>query len=362
MKNLAITAYAIIAIATLTLTIWINTKTNAFLPAQTDSAYTHEFIHGTVKQVDTNDETRELELKVTANSGPEKGEGIIVNVDPNLNFNEYKADDEILIYKGQNTYEVTDYYHQTGLIVLFILFAIITIIIARKKGLASIASVLGSIALFYFLLLKLIALGISPLLATVLFAFIITILSIPPVHGFNKKSLSSITAICIGYLASFAIVYVFKEIAHLAPATSEDFRTLTIMFPNVDLGDILIASLFLGAVGALIDTAISISSAIFEALSSQPKLSFKKIHKIGMEVGKDILASMTNTLLLAYIASALPFLILLTLSQGSSFTELVNMDFIALELTRIFIGAVSLVILIPIVSSISAYLLAKHNK
>ena len=137
---------------------------------------------------------------------------------------------------------------------------------------------------------------------------------------------------------------------------------LGIMYPHIGLSEILIASLFMGAIGALIDTAISISSAIFEAVEEHAKQTFKKVYKIGMEVGKDILGSMVNTLLFAYLASATPFLILIALSQGSTLTGLINIDFIALELTRTFIGAISLVMLIPVTASISAYVFTKFKK
>lgn len=360
--------YTLFAIATIISIILINTKPSLFTPPENESNYTHEYIHGEVKQIDTNDKTKQKEIKTIVNSGPEEGEGIIVNIDPKYNYNTYKPGQEILIYKELNTetkevnYEVTDYYHQTGIIVIFVLFALITIFIARKKGLASLASIIGSLALFYFLFLKLISIGYSPMPAVLIFVLVLTILSIPPIHGFNRKSLSSIIAILIGYIISIAITYAFKEIAQLSQAASEEFRTLTIIYPGLDLTEILMASLFLGAVGAIIDTAISISSPIFEAIQSQSRKTFKKAYQTGMEIGKDVLASMTNTLLLAYIASSLPFLILISLSHSEAqnqFSELMNIDFITLELVRIFIGAVSLVILIPIVSSISAYLLAK---
>jgi uncharacterized membrane protein len=370
MKKFAIILYAIFAISTLALTIFINTQPSKFQPPQNESSYTHEFIHGEIKQIDTNDETRQKELKVTANSGEEKGEGIIVDVDPQYNYNEYESGQEILIYKEINTqtqeanYEVTDYYHQTGLIILFIIFSLVTIAIARKKGLNSLLSVVGSIALFYFIFLKLVIIGFPPLTAVLIYVSVITILSIPPIHGFNKKSLSSIITIFIGYLLSIAITLAFKEVTQLGSASSEEFRTLTIIYPGIDLSEVFIASLFLGAVGAIIDTAISITSPIFEAITKTAKTTFKQVYNTGMEVGKDVLASMTNTLLLAYIASSLPFLIMIALSHSgteNAFSELVNIDFIALELTRIFIGAVSLVILIPVVSSVSAYFFIKTN-
>ena len=333
-----------------------------------DNAYSHEFIHGEIQSI--NDlEGEDKELTVLANSGEEeKGNSITVLQSSINNFNTYEKGNEIQIYKSINNqtgdikYEAADFYHQYGVYYMIIIFSAITILIARKKGVTAILSVLISLGLFYLIFLKMIGLDFSPLLACFIFIIIITLLTIPLIHGFNKKALSAIIAIFVGYLFSIAIAYYFRELSQLGNTPGEEFRLLGIMYPNINLSEILIASLFIGAVGALIDTAISISSAIFEAIEEKTAHTFKKVYKIGMEVGKDILGSMINTLLFAYIAASLPFLILISLSQGSTLSEFINMDFIALELTRTFIGAISLVIIIPIVASVSAYLLTKFER
>lgn len=368
LKKFFTSLYAIFAIATIVFSVVIHNKTPEILPVEQDSSYTHEFIHGEVKEIGAKSEEGDTQLIIKANSGAEEGDTITVIASQTNNFNTYEIGDEILVYKGIETatgkisYEVADYHHQSGITWIFCLFAAITIIIARKKGVTAIASVIISLVLFYFIFLKMIIAGYSPISSCLIFTLTVTLLTIPLIHGFNKKSMSAITAIFIGYLISIYISFLLKDVAQLGNSPGEEFRTLGIMYPNISLSDILTASLFMGAIGALIDTAISISSAIFEALKEHTRQTFKKVYEIGMEVGKDILGSMINTLLFAYLASALPFLILISLSQGSTLSELVNMDFIALELTRTFIGAISLVILIPITASISAYMFAKFKK
>ncbi|MBT3864440.1 YibE/F family protein [Candidatus Peregrinibacteria bacterium] len=367
-KKILTSLYAFFSIAVLIFIVLIYNKPSIITPYNTGSDYSHQFIHGEIETI-VNQSTEEIsQFTVTANSGPEKGELLNITLNPLNNYNTYKVGDEVFIYKGINNttnemnYEITDYYHQNGLLYIFIIFAAITVIIARKKGLTSILSVIISLALFYFIFLKMIIIGLSPVLACLIFVLVVTLLTIPLIHGFNKKSLSAIIAILIGYIISIFIAFLFRDISQLGNTPGEEFRMLGIMYPNISLSDILIASLFMGAIGALIDTAISIASAVFEAIKDHTNQTFKKVYKIGMEVGKDILGSMINTLLFAYLASALPFLILISLSRGSTLSELLNMDFIALELTRTFIGAISLVILIPIVASISAYLLTKFKK
>lgn len=367
-KKISTSLYAIFAIAALAFSIFIYYQPQQIRPVEQNTSYSYEFLHGEIQKMGLPSEEGEIELMVKANSNEEQGKIITVILSPINNFNEYEIGDEVMIYKGINkengkaTYEVSDYYHQNGLVYIFLIFAAIAIIIARKKGITAILSVAISLILFYFIFLKMIAAGHSPILSCLIFVAVVTILTIPLIHGFNRKSLSAIIAIFIGYIGSIFIAFLFRDLAQLGNTPGEEFRLLNIMYPTIRLSDILIASLFMGAIGALIDTAISISSAIFEAIEKHAKQTFKKIYKIGMEVGKDVLGSMINTLLFAYLASALPFLILISLSQASTLSELINMDFIALELTRTFIGAISLVILIPITASISAYVFVKFKE
>ena len=352
--------YATLAVLTLLFTYYINTLEPTIQPPYQDSTFTNETITGEVKQV--HQET----LLITPGNTPTPAQTIEAKIDQHHNFNEYKLGDQIQIHKqtstetGEVVFEAKDFNHNPGLLIIFVLFAIITIIVARKKGISSLISVSLSIGLFYFLFLQLIKIGASPLIACLIFAAILATLTIPLIHGFNKKSLSSIIGISIGFVFSIAITYLFKEIAQTGAAPSENFRILTIMFQDLNIADILIASLFLGGIGALIDTSISIASAIFEVSDKNQRHNFKKTFRAGMEVGKDVLGSMVNTLLLAYLAAALPFLVLISLSSGSTALELTNLDFISLELTRTFISAASIVIIIPIVSATSAYYLTKN--
>jgi len=280
---------------------------------------------------------------------------------------DYKKGDKVSLYVtqlegGGTQYDIADYYHFDGLFAVFAIFCILAVLIARKKGLFSIISVVLSLVFFYAIVLNSIQIGFPIIWAGLMYVFFITVLTIPIIHGFNKKSLSAIIAVNIGYIIGFLLTYFFTAVVKLGNTPSEEFRILFSQFPDVNIYQILIVSLFLGAVGALIDVAVSICSAVFEGMKEHRELTFLKTYKLGMNVGKDIMGSMVNTLLIAYVASSLPFLVLMSLAGFNDAHELMNYDFIALELTRIFIGAASIVLLIPITSISAAYLMLKQNK
>lgn len=280
---------------------------------------------------------------------------------------DYRPGDRVSLYisetdEGEISYDIADYYHLDGLIFGFIIFCALALLIGRKRGFYSIVSVLLSLFFFYAIMLNAIRAGFPIIPAGLIFVFLVTILTIPMIHGFNKKSASAILAVNAGYLIGFVLTYFFTFAARIGNTPSEEFRTLFVQFPNVDIRQILMVSLFLGAVGALIDVAVSICSAVFEGLEHQMQMNFSKAYKLGMNVGKDIMGSMINTLLIAYVAGSFPFLALLTLGNFKGIHEFLNFDFIALELTRIFIGGASIILLIPITSVVAAYLVARLPK
>ena len=280
--------------------------------------------------------------------------------------NDYREGDRVSLYVYENeeevSYDLSDYYHLDGLILIFILFCALALWAGRKKGLFSIISVVMSLVFFYGILLGGIRAGLPILPTGIVYILIITLLTIPMIHGFNKKSLSAIISVNLGYIIGLFITFLFPILARIGSSPTEDFRVLATQFPDTNIYQVLILSLFLGATGAMIDVAVSICSAVFEGVQEMKKVTFKKVYTLGMNVGRDILGSMINTLLLAYMASSLPFLVLLGMEEFGNFKELLNYDFIALELTRIFIGAVSIVVLIPITAVLVSYFVIKNNE
>lgn len=277
---------------------------------------------------------------------------------------DYQIGNQVSLYMsesedGSTEYDIADYYHLDGLLFGFIIFCIFAILVGRWKGFYSIISVLLSLFFFYGIMLNAIKADFPVIPAGLIFVFLVTVLTIPLIHGFNKKSASAIFAVNTGYIIGFLLTYFFTATSKIGNTPSEEFRTLFIQFPDVNIRQILMVSLFLGAVGALIDVAVSICSAVFEGMKDHTHLTFKKAYTLGMDVGKDIMGSMINTLLIAYVASSFPFLVLMTLGGFNNLYEFLNYDFITLELTRIFIGAASIIILIPITSIITAYLVSK---
>jgi uncharacterized membrane protein len=141
----------------------------------------------------------------------------------------------------------------------------------------------------------------------------------------------------------------------LTGLSGEDARILYINRPELDFMNIFFASVLIGALGAVMDIGMSISSAVHEVSEANPKAGKKKLFKSGMNVGKDIMGTMSNTLILAYAGSAFPLLLLFSLNEFSAM-QVINFDFMAAEIIRAISGSFGLLLAIPITAFVGSLL------
>ena len=116
---------------------------------------------------------------------------------------------------------------------------------------------------------------------------------------------------------------------------------------RIDYQGLLFAGIMIGALGAVMDVAMSISSAMWEIISVSPDISKKQLIKSGMNIGRDIIGSMSNTLILAYVSTSIPVLLLFILFSNG-FTEIINLELLASEVLRAVAGSIGLICTIPI--------------
>ena len=131
--------------------------------------------------------------------------------------------------------------------------------------------------------------------------------------------------------------------------------------PSFDLKALTFAAIILGALGATMDVAISIASSLFEFCKEVKDVTFKKSLTSGLIIGKDIMGTMTNTLILAYIGSSLTTILLL-LMYGGDFSEILSKEIISTELLQSLAGSIGMLLTIPITAIIASYLYIKVKK
>ncbi len=214
----------------------------------------------------------------------------------------------------------------------------------------------------FFVLLPALAEGRSPLLVTLPVLMAVTLLTMLVVAGFSRKALAATLGTIGGLLvAGLLAVLIGSDLASLQGLGSEEERML-LYIENVHINTqgILFSGILLGALGAIMDVAMSVASAVEEVKKANPDLSPVQLTRAGMQVGRDVMGTMANTLILAYAGGALPFLVLYLSYQAPAIYWL-NTEFIASEVLRAVAGSIGLIISVPITAVLAGALSRKST-
>lgn len=256
---------------------------------------------------------------------------------------------------------LSDVVRDTPLLILGILFIATLVILGGRKGITSLISLIFTIASVFFILLPLINKGFNPMLITIILSGIITTVTLLLISGWKRKTLAAILGIIGGATCAGLLAYLFGFFAHLTGFGSQEAQMLG-YFQNYQLNfkGILFASMLFGALGAVMDVGMSIASAIEEVYQAHPLAKPQELFRAGMNVGRDIMGTMANTLILAYTGGSLPLLLIL-INYQSSFLKVINLDLIASEIIRALTGSLGLFVAIPLTAAVSAWLIYKET-
>lgn len=300
-------------------------------------------------------------LELIINSGDKKGEKVVVvNGDqPIANTIRYKQNEKVMLSEtqnldGQKEFIILDYNRHDGLGFLVIIFIAIIILISKWKGFTAILGMIFTfIVLFTFILPK-IASGSNPLLIATLASFIIVPVSFYLSHGLNKKTTIAIIGSFITLFLTAILSLIFINFTKLTGLSSEEAGMLfATMGPLTNMKGLLLAGIIIGVLGVLDDITISQSAIVEELAKTSPNLGKKELYHKAMNIGRDHIASMVNTLVLAYAGVSLP-LLLIFINNPHPASEILNYEFIAEEIVRTLVGSIGLVLAVPITTYLAA--------
>lgn len=302
----------------------------------------------------------EIRLKIL--SGAYKGSevGIEDNEQTNPLKKEVKVGEKLLVYvedfgDGNFTVSIDSFYRVPELLAFVMIFLLLLLVLGgRRKGLKTILSLALSIILIFGALVPRILAGQSAIGITMMIVLAVSFITLSLVSGLNRKSYAAMLGTVAGVLVAFAFSYIFVELANLVGLSTEEERLLAYQNPDLNAKYICLSAIIIGALGAAMDVAISIASTIAEIKQANPGARFKDLFKSGMNVGRDIIGTMSNTLIFAYVGAALPT-ILLFHQLGESYFKFLNFDFIADEVVRSIGGSIGMVAVIPLTALIAAY-------
>lgn len=221
-----------------------------------------------------------------------------------------------------------------------ILFVMLILLIGGSKGFRSLTSVIINIIIFS-IIIGMFLHGYNLILIAIIASVLFILLSISIVSGINKKTLSAIIGTMAGTIAAMLITFIIIKVTNSRGIHFEEMEFLTHPPENIFYVEILI-----GTLGAIMDIAISISSSVMEIYEKNPLIERKVLVNSGLEIGKDIMGTMSNTLVFAYISGSIP-IILLLIKNHFPLSYIVNIN-MSLEIIRALTGSIGIVISIPI--------------
>ena len=272
--------------------------------------------------------------------------------------------DKVVIYKNQNAnvenirYMFAEYHRVDFIVVLWVLFLVLLLVLGRRNGLNTLVSLAFTIASIFYVFIPAVLNGgnvYSWSVSTCIYIILMTLLII---SGFSKKSLAAMIGCSSGVLMAGFITVLANHFCRLTGLTTED--SMYLLFLNnenpIDLKAIVFAAIILGAVGAIMDVSMSLSSSLAEMKEQVGDMSAAQITRSGMVVGRDIMGTMANTLILAYIGSSLSVTLLLAAYNSSTPLLLFNSEMILVELLQAVAGSLGILLTIPLTSIVCGIL------
>ncbi|MBQ4545082.1 MAG: YibE/F family protein [Oscillospiraceae bacterium] len=297
-------------------------------------------------------------------SGPYKGDTVEVvqDVDDMYAYQprDVKVGDKILVSRpGYDTEGEVNWvfieHNRIGTIIwLIAIFLLLIVIIGRRKGISTIISLIFTVLAIFLVYIPSILKGYNIYLMTVIVSVFTIFMSLILISGWSLKTLCAISGNVMGIAISGILAVVMSNILGLTGMIDEDYVLLTLMDTPVNLRAVLWGGVCIGALGAIMDVAMSIASAMKELNDTMSDKSFFRMLRSGMNIGRDAIGTMTNTLILAYIGGALATVLLLV-AYNKNMYYLFNMEMIMAEILSAIVGSIGILAAVPATAIISAY-------
>jgi len=319
----------------------------------------------------TNEPVIDQTLKVRLTSGDFKGEEIIVQNygmhSPVYGIHVAKGDGVVIALQTEEEEikeaYIADYLREPPIYVLIVLFVLALLAIGRRRGAKALCSLLFTMFMIWQVLLPGFLRGYNPIMLTVCIATLSAMVTLFIVGGLTYKSLAAVLGTIGGVVIAGLAALIVGKAAHLTGFGSEEAGMLLYIPHNVnlDIQGLLFAGIIIGALGAVMDVSISVASAVEEVKKANPALPTSALIQSGLNVGRDIMGTMSNTLILAYTGSSVP-LLLIFMAYQEPVLKMLNLDLIASEIVRALSGSLGMVLVVPLTAVTAGVFFGRRAK
>ncbi len=242
------------------------------------------------------------------------------------------------------------------------IFLLLICVIGGKNGVKSVIGLAFTGISIIYLLFPMMYIGISPFWSAILICALTTIVTMCLIGGFTKKTICAIVGTVIGVLMAGVSAWLFGLAADIDGYNVSNIETLIYVeqVTSIKVGELLFAAILIAALGAVMDVAMSVSSAICEIHVNSPTLNARQLFTSGMNVGRDMMGTMSNTLILAFVGSSLSTL-LLDYTYDLPFRQLINSYNIGIEIMQGISGSIGVILAVPATAAVTAVLIGRKK-
>lgn len=235
--------------------------------------------------------------------------------------------------------------------------------IGGKKGLLSVLGLTLTFVCILFLYIPMLYRGYSPIGAAVLLVALSSCITLFLLNGWGPKSISAILGTTLGVVIAGIAASAVGSLAHISGLNTEEAETLLLIASktHMHVPELIFSGILIASLGAIMDISISVASAIQEVYHSNREIGSRQLFLSGLNVGRDMMGTMSNTLILAFTGTSLNTLILIY-SYNVSYYQLMNMNLIAIEVIQGLSGSLAVILTVPIVAFITSQLIPAMNK
>lgn len=247
-------------------------------------------------------------------------------------------------------------------LVMGAIFILFLILFAGRTGVRAVLSFFLTVLAIWKLLVPLYLKGYNPIWIGLVFTLLLSVLIIALVYGFDRRCISAVSGTFLGILVTCLLGSLFTDLFQIHGAVMSSSESLLYAgYQDLNLTRIFMASIFIGASGALMDLSVDITSAVHEVVEKRPDIGWKEAVRSGMNVGRSAMGTMTTTLLLAYSGGYIA-LLMVFMAQGTPLVNILNYKHVAAEMVHTVIGSFGLVTVAPFTALCAGVLLSQKKK
>ncbi|MFD6322883.1 YibE/F family protein [Streptomyces sp. NPDC058442] len=294
---------------------------------------------------------------IRVDSGNDRGRTFTEIVQPDQSRQLSEGQEVVVAYEPSAPkdlqYSVTDVNRRLPLTLLAGIFAVAVVAVGRLRGVMALIALAVSFLVLNFFILPAILQGSNPLVVAVVGASAIMLQALYLCHGLSARTSVAVLGTLVSLLLIGILGSVFIDWAALTGNTDDNTGLIHGLYPDIDMSGLLLAGVIIGSLGVLDDVTVTQTSSVWELHEANPSMGWRELYRAGIRIGRDHIASVVNTLVLAYAGAALPLLLLFSIAQSSVGT-VANSELVAEEIVRTLVGSIGLVAAVPVTTALAA--------